>query len=126
MRVSRLKPCTKCKGQSFVIDKHDTYRCHTCRVGYKRAARRADPSYKATLRAKKIGRIPKWLSSEDRWMIKEVYYLARLRTKLTGIQFDVDHVIPMNGKNVCGLHVPTNMQVITHSENSRKGNRYNV
>lgn len=38
--------------------------------------------------------------------------------------FTVDHIIPLNNPLVCGLHVPENMQLLTASENSAKGNRF--
>jgi hypothetical protein len=37
--------------------------------------------------------------------------------------FEVDHVIPLNGKDVCGLHTPTNLQVLTKTQNRSKGNK---
>lgn len=74
--------------------------------------------------AKKTNAYPKWMTEEDDWLIKEVYELSSLRTKLTGIQWHVDHIIPLQGKFVCGLHVPSNLQVITVSENYKKSNSH--
>ena len=72
----------------------------------------------------KIQRTPKWLSEEDFWLIEEVYETAILRTKLHGFSWHVDHIIPLQGELVSGLHVPTNLQVIPWLDNVRKGNKY--
>jgi 5-methylcytosine-specific restriction endonuclease McrA len=71
----------------------------------------------------KIQRTPAWLVPDDLWLIEQFYETAVARTKATGIQWHVDHKIPLRGKTVSGLHVPYNLQVILGSENSRKGNR---
>jgi len=73
--------------------------------------------------AKRLMRCPKWLTLDDHWMIKEVYELAALRTKMFGFDWHVDHILPLQGKTVSGLHVPTNLQVIPAVDNVRKGNR---
>lgn len=73
--------------------------------------------------AAKLLRTPKWLSEDDLWMIEQAYELAALRTKLFGFAWHVDHVLPLQGKTVSGLHVPINLQVIPGVENVKKGNR---
>jgi hypothetical protein len=57
------------------------------------------------------------------FFIREAYALARLRTEVTGIAWHVDHAVPLKSKLVCGLHVESNLRVITKAENLRKLNR---
>lgn len=79
----------------------------------------------ATARKKYIKqRTPKWVDADERWMVKEVYDLAVQRTKMTGFAWHVDHIIPLQGKTVSGLHVMANLQIISGVENIRKRNRY--
>jgi len=68
-------------------------------------------------------RTPKWLTKDDLWMVKEAYELAALRTKMFGFSWHVDHVLPLQGKEVSGLHVPTNLQVISAVQNIKKRNK---
>ena len=75
-------------------------------------------------RAAKIQRTPPWLTSDDLWILEQAYELAALRTKMFGFSWHVDHIIPLQGKLVSGLHVPTNVRVIPGVENVRKANRY--
>lgn len=65
--------------------------------------------------------MPKWANKEK---IKEIYKQANKMTLETGILYQVDHIIPLNSKLVCGLHVETNLQILTKSENCKKGNRF--
>ena len=64
---------------------------------------------------------PSWA---NRFFISEAYRLARLRTQMTGVKHVVDHVIPLNGKYVCGLHVENNLQVIPEAVNLAKSNSF--
>lgn len=75
--------------------------------------------------AAKILRTPKWLTKNDIWMMQEIYRLAKLRTKIFGFSWHVDHVLPLQGKLVSGLHTPYNMQVIPAKQNLSKANKVN-
>ena len=78
----------------------------------------------AKRRTKKLQATPEWLTEDDFWLIDEIYELAALRTKTTGIKWHVDHIVPLQGKKVCGLHVPWNLQVITFTDNMQKSNKH--
>lgn len=56
--------------------------------------------------------------------IRKLYVEAKEIENLTGNKHEVDHIIPLQGKLVCGLHVEYNMQVIPAEENRRKSNLY--
>jgi hypothetical protein len=77
----------------------------------------------AMRRASMKQRTPLWLTVDDHWMIEQAYELAQIRAKMFGFEWHVDHIIPLQGKTVSGLHVPWNLQVIPGVENIRKGNR---
>lgn len=71
--------------------------------------------------AAKLRAIPSWADLKD---IASFYALAKLRSKLTGIEWHVDHVVPLNSDIVCGLHCEANLQVIPAGPNISKGNAW--
>ena len=73
----------------------------------------------AQRRAMKYRAAPAWA---NRFFIEEIYDLARLRTKLTGFKWHVDHVVPLKSPIVCGLHWEGNLKVIPATENIKKKN----
>jgi hypothetical protein len=85
-----------------------------------------DVAAKALNAQKRKRRIPTWLSEDDKWMVEQAYELAAVRSKMFGFKWHVDHVIPLNGKRVSGLHVPTNLQVVPWIDNLKKHNKFEV
>lgn len=79
----------------------------------------------AKRRSALLQRTPAWLSEDDWWIIEQAYELAALRTKLFKFQWHVDHIIPLQGKTVSGLHTPSNLQVIPWIDNLQKATRFN-
>ena len=75
-------------------------------------------------RASQLQRTPSWLTDDDWWMIEQAYEISKTRSLVTGLDWHVDHVIPLRGRNVSGLHVPANLRVIPAKINLKKGNKY--
>lgn len=74
-------------------------------------------------RIAKLNRTPKWLSEFDLLAIKCKYSVCAMLNKHGVEKWHVDHIVPLQGQNVSGLHVPWNLQVIPASKNMQKSNR---
>lgn len=66
---------------------------------------------------------PKWLARADVLAIRHLYQIAITMSKTTGTPYVVDHIIPLQHDEVCGLHVPWNLRVVTRAENAVKSNK---
>jgi len=67
---------------------------------------------------------PKWLTLEQKRDIENIYWLAKDLQSVSGQTYHVDHIVPLKGQNVCGLHVPWNLQVLPSDINMSKGNKH--
>jgi 5-methylcytosine-specific restriction endonuclease McrA len=66
---------------------------------------------------------PPWLTRKQKTEIRQLYQIAITMTKTTGEQYVVDHIVPLRSPDVCGLHVPWNLRVITQEANLKKSNK---
>lgn len=78
----------------------------------------------ALRRAILLERTPKWLTFRDIKEIEAIYEEAAHMTKVKGEAYHVDHELPLRGKYVSGLHVPSNLRIILGTENQRKSNNW--
>jgi hypothetical protein len=78
----------------------------------------------ARRRARKQQAYPMWLSEKDKIDIRVKYTMARWLSYTCFQQYHVDHIVPLKGDTVCGLHVPWNLQVLSATENLRKNKHF--
>ncbi len=74
----------------------------------------------ADRKARKIQATPSWLTQEQHDVMEALYASAHV-TKM-----HVDHIVPLRGEDVCGLHVHWNMQLLQPEANMAKGNSVNL
>lgn len=115
----RVKNGSKAKSKFISGDLSASKRAYNHRNKEKRAAQ------SAKYRAAKLSAMPSWADLDK---IKQIYNDASIlraffKEFLPKSDFHVDHVIPLQGKNVCGLHTEDNLQILPATENRSKGNR---
>ena len=95
---------------------------------YYEEKRRNDPAFRAKCQAYVNARRVKMKIATPNWAdlnaIHTRYKERAMMERLTGVRHDVDHVIPLIGDNVCGLHVAENLRVILARDNRRKSNHF--
>lgn len=74
-------------------------------------------------RAARLNATPNWLEAGDRKAMQDLYAQAKQVSAVTGVPHEVDHIVPLRGIEVSGLHVPWNLQVIPRSKNRAKLNK---
>lgn len=91
---------------------------------YGRKNRAKRNAIEAKRNAEKLKRTPAWLSKDQLAEIEQYYWLAKDLYYVTGEKYHVDHIVPLQGENVSGLHVPWNLQVLPADLNIAKGNKF--
>lgn len=107
----------KGRQQKRAIYAADPARAIARSIRWRKANRAIVAFWGSMRRAAELQATPRWLTAEQKAEIKAIYILAREK----GLH--VDHIVPLRGKTVCGLHVAWNLQPLTRQENSRKHNK---
>lgn len=102
----------------------DCYNVPKQRSEYKKNNKGAINASTRKRQAAKMQRTPKWLTESDHLRMKCIYQVADMRSKESDQKWHVDHIVPLQGRTVSGLHVPWNLRVIKAIENVSKGNRF--
>lgn len=146
------KLCSKCgKPGKFYKNKINSdglqSQCSVCHLEYTKAARKRfisrNPGYQYAFTKKYRSRrpdqpileqkkkratikacTPTWLSKSQWTEIKQFYKDAEYLRNYAKVWIVVDHIIPLRGRDVCGLHVPWNLQLLTAQENCSKHNKW--
>lgn len=66
---------------------------------------------------------PEWA---DLAKVKAFYKMAREISEMTGTKHHVDHIVPLRGANVCGLHNEFNLQILPADLNLSKSNKFEI
>lgn len=129
------KVCSKCKKglplDQFWKDKRKPsglrYACKNClqpqKAKWKTDNAALNNTHGAKRRATKLKATPSWA---DQKAITAIYKESRRLQDLLGIPMHIDHVVPLQGELVCGLHVETNLAIIPAALNLRKSNKFKV
>ena len=88
---------------------------------YKKLHRAKQTAHQAKRRAKQLQATPSWANLKD---IERIYIVASNISKSTKIKHHVDHIVPLQGENICGLHTFNNLCIIPAKMNLQKGNTF--
>lgn len=98
--------------------------CVECATIYQKEFLKKNPDWRTDSNRHRAPKQQRLIAWADKDFIKRIYVTCKKITKQTGIKHQVDHIIPIKGDNVCGLHVHNNLAIITAKMNLEKGNRF--
>lgn len=116
----KAKNKEKCAGYTRATYFKDKNPSRRAAAAYKKRHPDRHCAAQGARRARKLQASPSWA---DDGKIKEIYREAGEMGKEMGIIHHVDHIVPLQGMLVCGLHVESNLQILTAHENQVKSNR---
>ena len=118
--VSRV--CRKCQPEAdfvYIDEELKKYRKRWVAKNKDKVKKTASKRYKALKQ-----QTPAWLTPEELEQIKCVYATALFCSRSLGESYHVDHIVPLQGDNVRGLHVPWNLQVLKAKDNFSKRHKH--
>lgn len=131
-RIAEVKRAYRAANKELIVAKKQTayYAAQEAHLAQKQKYRQANKgkiNHLCALRKKVVKqRTPLWLSEFDKLKIKCYYSIASMLTNVNKESWHVDHIVPMQGELVSGLHVPSNLQVLRGIDNIRKKNKFEV
>jgi predicted nucleic acid-binding Zn ribbon protein len=111
VKTIKIKECSYCKNMFETLSHIRVYCSKKCTKG---ANKFKHKQYDKIRELKKTKRVPKWANKR---LIEQKY-------KDCPPGFHVDHIIPLNGKDVCGFHVEYNLQHLSPEDNTKKSNQF--
>jgi hypothetical protein len=114
---SICKQCTNSLVKTWRESNSDKARA--CTKKWRSEHKEYDVAKAAKRKALKLSATPVWA---DKSKIKAEYALAQWCTDVMGSIYHVDHIVPLKGKTVCGLHVEANLRVLPALDNINKSN----
>jgi hypothetical protein len=116
---SICKNCSGLRNSTWYIDNKESHNQYM-----REHSKKNRPMYNirdSNRRASELNATPPWANKEQ---IARIYKLCKKVSDKTGVQHHVDHVVPLRGSTVCGLHVENNLAIIPAKDNLTKGNRW--
>ena len=115
--------CNKrCANSSWIDNNKENYK--VIQQKYTQRHKSKKNAMTAKRRAIKSNATPIWLTATHYNQIQWFYIVAKILEKLTNEKYHVDHIVPLQGNEVKGLHVPWNLQVLKAKDNLKKSNRF--
>ena len=111
----QLQATNKVSGAKWRAKEENRVAHNEATLAWQKANRDVCAATAAKYRADKTKQTPNWV---DLAKIEQVYKLAQ------ELGLEVDHVVPLRGKKVSGLHVHNNLQLLSRSENAKKSNKF--